>query len=70
MSAILNIVSVVAAFVFGTGIIYVLLDATVGKLKFLNSKFEWNGFQPKDFVFLFIGAFIILFFTSFVTPYH
>ena len=65
----MNLVSVIAAFLFGTGIIYLSLDATIGKLKFLNSKFEWNGLQIKDFFFLAIAVIVILSFFSFYKPY-
>lgn len=69
VSQLLNAISVIASFLFGTGVIYLLLNVTVGKLKFLNSRFEWNGLQIKDFVFLIVGGFTILFFTSFFVPY-
>jgi UDP-galactopyranose mutase len=69
MTHFLNILSVLAALIFGTGAVYLLLNYTVGRLKFLNSRFEWNGLQIKDFVFLAVGLFVILFFTSFVKPY-
>lgn len=65
----LNVISSLLAFTFGTGVIYLIFHYTIGRLKFLDSKFEWNGLQIKDFVFLGIGAFIILFFFSFYLPY-
>lgn len=69
MNTILNFISAAAAFIFGVGVIYIFLDATIGKLKFLHSKFEWYGLQVKDFVFLVISGFVILSFTSVVLPY-
>ena len=69
ISGILNTVSVAAAFVFGVGGLYIILDSTIGRLKFLKSKFEWNGLQIKDFVFLAVAATILLTCCSFVKPY-
>ena len=69
MLQLVNAISILASFVFGTGFIYVLLDFTVGRLRFLNLSFEWNGLQIKDFVFLGIGVFIVLFFATFVVPF-
>ena len=65
----INTISIISAFIFGTGMIYILLDFTVGKIWFLNSKYEWHGLQIKDFTFLAIGAYIILHFLNFATPY-
>lgn len=67
---ILNTLSAASAFLFGVGIIYLLLDNTIGRLPILHSKFEWRGLQIKDFVFLAIGAGVILGFTSFYLPYR
>jgi hypothetical protein len=69
MALILNAISATSMFVFGVGIIYILLDSTVGRLAILASKFEWRGLQIKDFVFLLIGIVLILGFTSFYLPY-
>jgi len=69
MNQILNSISIISAFLFGTGLIYICLDYTIGRIKFLNSKFNWNGLQVKDFVFLFVAAFLILNFTHFYQPY-
>ncbi len=69
MNGMLNIISVVSAFVFGTGLIYLALDATVGRLRFLSSKFEWNGLQIKDFAFLIVAVIVLLTFFGFVQPY-
>jgi len=69
MNIILNSISVAAAFIFGVGIIYILLDTTIGRLRVLNSNFEWYGLQIKDFAFLAIGTLTILSSVSFVTPY-
>lgn len=69
MNTVLNIISVSAAFIFGVGLIYLAFDATIGKLKFIHSKFEWNGLQIKDFAFLLIAAVILLTCFSFIRPY-
>jgi hypothetical protein len=69
MTAILNMISVASSFLFGVGAIYVLLNVTLGKLKFFKSKVEWYGFQVKDFAFIVIAACVILTFTSLVRPY-
>lgn len=69
MNTLLNIISVSSAFIFGVGLIYIAFDATIGKLKFIHSKYEWNGLQIKDFAFLLIAAIILLTFFSFVRPY-
>ena len=69
MSGILNTISVGAAFVFGTGLLYILFDLTIGRIKFLRSKFEWLGLQVKDFAFLVISAIILLACCSFISPY-
>ncbi len=69
MSKALNLISIIAAFLFGTGILYLLMNATIGKLKILNSKFEWNGFQVKDFIFITAAAIILILTFDFVKPY-
>ena len=69
MALILNAISATSAFLFGVGIIYIFLDSTVGRLAFLQSKFEWHGLQVKDFIFLLIGIIVIISFTSFYLPY-
>jgi hypothetical protein len=69
MNIILNSISATAAFLLGVGFIYTVLDTTVGRLKILQSKFEWYGLQLKDYLFIAVGAFFILSFTSFVLPY-
>lgn len=65
----MNLISILAAFLFGTGSIYILLDATVGKIKKLNSKFEWNGFLIKDFIFLVVSVITLLLLFDFKKPY-
>ena len=67
---ILNILSAAIAFLFGVGMIYLLLDNTIGRLTILHSSFEWRGLQIKDFVFLAIAVGVILGFTSFYLPYR
>jgi len=69
MKIIMNIICVLSAFVFGTGIIYIMLDGTIGKIKHIHSKFEWNGLQIKDFIFLLLSAVIILTCFDLVSPY-
>lgn len=69
MNFFLNIVSVISAFVFGVGILYWIMDVTVGRLKFLHSENEWYGLQVKDGVFLIIAILIILHFFTFYKPY-
>lgn len=69
MNNLLNAISVAAAFVFGVGVIYFALDYTVGRLKFLRSKFEWYGLQVKDFAFLIVAASLLLMLVSFYMPY-
>ena len=68
MSAIINIVSIISAFGFGVGCFYLLMDATIGRIKVLHSKFEWLGFQIKDFVFLILAVIFLLSNFSFVRP--
>lgn len=69
MNTYLNIISVTSAFIFGVGVLYLALDATFGKLKFIHSKLEWNGLQVKDFAFLIIAICILLSFFNFIQPY-
>lgn len=69
MNSLLNFISTTVAFIFGVGVIYWLLDVTVGKLKFIHSKFEWNGLQVKDFIFLLVAALFLLVNFSFYKPY-
>lgn len=69
MAGVLNIISVSAAFIFGAGLIYIVLDSTIGRIKFLRSKFEWHGLQVKDFVFFGISIIVLLTCCSFIKPY-
>lgn len=69
MNTILNIISVMSAFLFGVGIIYIVLDFTIGRLKVLQSRFEWNGFQIKDFIFIIFAVILLLTNFSFIQPY-
>ena len=69
MDAILNLISTSAAFIFGVGIIYVVLDVTIGRVKLLHSKYEWNGLQVKDFTFLLIAALFLLLKFDFYHPF-
>lgn len=69
MNVLLNLFSASVAFLFGVGVIYSILDFTVGNFKILKSKFEWNGLQIKDFVFLLFAATFLLINFSFYKPY-
>jgi hypothetical protein len=69
MNSLFNFISTTVAFLFGVGVIYLVLDVTIGKLKLIHSKFEWNGLQIKDFVFLIVAALFILVNFSFYKPY-
>ena len=69
MDAILNLISTSGAFIFGVGIIYVVLDVTIGRVKLLHSKYEWNGLQVKDFTFLLIAALFLLLKFDFYHPF-
>lgn len=69
MLQVLNSISVLSAFLFFTGIIYLFLDATVGRVKIFHSRFEWHGFQIKDVVFIFLALIILFEYTAFIEPY-
>ena len=69
MGTILNFISVASAFVFGVGILYWIMDISIGKLKFLHSKSEWLGLQVKDIIFFSIAVFVVLQFTTLYKPY-
>jgi len=69
MANILNLISIVSAFVFGAGVLYWIMDITIGRIKILHSQFEWHGLQVKDFIFLAVSVFLILFFFDFYKPY-
>lgn len=70
MLQLLNAISVISSFLFGTGLIYCLLDITIGRIKLLHSTCEWNGLQIKDIFFIIIAVFSILQYTSFIEPYR
>lgn len=69
MNTILNFISFVSAFIFGVGVLYWIMDITIGKLKAIHSDKEWNGLQAKDFVFLFLSAILLLSLFDFYKPY-
>lgn len=69
MTTLLNGISVLSSFVFGVGVLYWIMDVTIGKLKFLHSETEWNGLQYKDFIFLAASCMILLTTVSFYQPY-
>lgn len=68
MNFIINTVSIISAFGFGVGCLYLLMDITIGRIKIFHSKFEWFGLQIKDFVFLILAMIFILSNFSFVHP--
>lgn len=65
----LNLISVISAFIFGVGFLYMLMDATIGKIKIFHTDREWYGLQVKDFVFLIIAIVILLSNFDFYKPY-
>lgn len=69
MSLLLNFISTGAALLFGIGLIYTILDETIGRIRIIQSKFEWNGLQIKDFVFLIISSIILLGNYTFIRPF-
>lgn len=69
MSTVFNLISVVSAFIFGVGLLYWIMDVTIGKLKFLHSDKEWNGMQYKDLIFILFSAVILLSIFDFYKPY-
>lgn len=69
MPTILNFISVVSALLFGVGILYWIMDVSIGKLKFLYSEREWHGLQYKDAVFLIVSLILILTTSTFYKPY-
>ncbi len=68
MGIIINIVSIMSAFGFGVGCLYLIMDVTIGRIKIFHSKFEWRGLQIKDFIFLIIAVVFLLSNFSFVRP--
>lgn len=62
MGSIINIISILSASVFGVGMVYIILDSTIGRVKILSSEFEWHGLQIKDFVFLGLSVLIFIVF--------
>ena len=69
MNTILNIISVVSSFIFGVGILYWIMDITIGRIKIINTTKEWNGLQSKDFIFLLLSILIIFTLVDFYKPY-
>lgn len=68
MNDIINIVSVIAAFGFGVGCLYLLMDITIGRLKVLCFDYELFGFQIKDLVFLVLAIVFLLSNFTFIRP--
>jgi hypothetical protein len=69
METLLNSFSGIISFLFAVGSTYLVLDYTVGRLKFLKSNFEWHGLQIKDFVFIALAFCLMLFFFHPYKPY-
>ena len=69
MILLLNLISTAAALLFGIGLIYTILDETIGRIRIIQSKFEWNGLQIKDFIFLIISSIILLGNFTFIHPF-
>lgn len=69
MNTVLNFISIVSAFIFGVGIMYWVMDVTIGKLKVLHSDKEWYGLQVKDIFFLFTSVILLISFFKFYKPY-
>lgn len=69
MKALLNVISVLAAFGFGVGCIYLLIDATLGGLKFLQFDADLYGIPLKDLFFLALSIIILLLNVSFIMPF-
>lgn len=69
MSIILNSISVIATFIVSVGVLWLILDNTIGRLNFTKSKNDWFGFQIKDAAFISFSAFIVLYYFDFYLPY-
>ena len=63
MLNLLNLISVVATFILIEGMVYFILNFTVGKIAVIKR------FQYKDLVFLLIGLILILKFFRFYLPH-
>lgn len=69
MNILLNTISVVATFIVSVGLIWLILDNTIGRFRFMKSTFNWYGFQVKDFIFISLSSLFILCFFDFYLPY-
>ncbi len=69
MNILLNAISVTATFIVSVGLLWLILDNTVGRFKFMKSKRLWYGFQFKDFLFITLSTLFILCFFDFYLPY-
>lgn len=56
MEYIVNILSVVSAYGFAIGCIYLFMDATIGRLKFLHVEFGLFGIRIKDILLLIVAV--------------
>ena len=55
MEYIVNTLSVISSYGFAIGCIYLFMDATIGRLKFLQLKFDFWGVSVKDALFLIVA---------------
>ncbi|GEM_PF-1408363 len=69
MNILLNTISVIATFIVSVGLLWLILDNTIGRFRFVKSTFNWHGFQVKDFIFISLSSLFILGFFDFYLPY-
>ena len=65
----LNTISIIATFIVAQGVIYFVLDMTMGKLSILNFEIVKSKIQVKQILFLLLGLYIFLFFFDFYLPW-
>lgn len=69
MNILLNLLSQSSAILFATGIIYLALSATIGKIKWINHEKFIMGIQIKELVFLVVSLMIVIVFFDAIKPY-
>lgn len=69
MKYLINEISVISAFGFATGIIYLILDCTIGGINIIKAKSEHFGFQIKEITFLII-AILLATKLKFIRPFY
>lgn len=69
MKTILNSISQLSSIVFAVGIVYLILEATIGKIKKINHKKALLGVDVKDYIFLVAAIFIVIYFFDTIKPY-